>query len=215
MFKYIIFNFYCIMKSLLIDGITYYIFEGSTKYINNIVNKWFENNMEKYISFYDENEKILENYVGSIPSNTPNDYIYSNSIRIFAFKDNNFIGRVGADFIKSSKFEGFGISHFMFIHSMSVSVSMQGKGMCSKLLYVLHSKSNNIRYAILDVDTINIPAIKCYEKNGYTKMNYEHEDAGVIYMVRDAESAQTLSRHKYLKYKNKYLQLKNKSKKIQ
>lgn len=173
----------------------------------NELHNWLTNNSQKYKSIKDVKTDILNEYADQNQSNSEYEEI-KNLHRyikhyLYLFDKDELIAMLNYQIIKNdSTFEKYNINDFVHIFNLAINKKYRQRGYCGKLLQELF-KIIKMKNFVLSVDESNIPAIKCYEKNGFK--NIKPPKQGVIYMVRKIEIDGGCYYKKYLKYKSKYL----------
>lgn len=100
-----------------------------------------------------------------------------------------------------------------YINAVHTNIKFRGKSICQSNIQKLITLTNdlfNIKIFQLDVDIDNISAIKCYEKNGFEIIEKINNHHGEYYkMTYNISNKKGGYYNKYIKYKSKYLDLKN------
>ena len=187
--------------------IDFYILDKHSQY------DWLDNYPAKKENFIRDFLHAVSLSTGTISQSNEDDiraHEYGGkAILMYKHNSDEFLGLVHISFInKNNKFKKYGIDEFVYIDNMVVSATHWGKGLCSLLLKKIFDQELPYQNFILDVDTNNTGAVKCYKKNGFEQLG--DEENGVIYMIKESNFTGggkhfAEYRNKYFKYKTKYL----------
>jgi ribosomal protein S18 acetylase RimI-like enzyme len=132
--------------------------EKNVKYFTKIASE-----EEIYLHLLECSNSFIPNLAETVDIKEYSNKIFLKSTTFEAWDNNKLVGLVAA-YLNDFR------NHVVFITNVSVTSEFLGMGIASQLLTMCfkHAAQNNFSRVLLEVNNTNIPAIKLYEKYGFS-----------------------------------------------